>query len=378
MKKYLAIATVLIIISCSKEKDDFTLYEKSLPGTQITRLNFVLDSVCNSLDIKGVSSAIIIPGEGVWEGVYGFSHNQTPIRSDMALTIGSNTKTYIAALILKLHENGKLNINDKVSEYVKDIPYVNNTTTIKQLLNHTSGYGDFSYTDDFIYAIMDDFNKMWMPEETFPFFEAPVSNDESFYYSDQNYVIAGLVIKAATKKSVKANMRDLILNPAGLTKTVYYPFEQTALEIPHSWTADFGDSFRDIDEAEGYSRVAFCSADNAAGGMLGTAKENAIFWDKLMTSKIINQTSLNLMLETIPAPDDDSQYGLGIQKIVNRFNNTDFYSHNGYVPGSINDNAYDPVSGISIVVLTNQDLISDLNPILSVLHKEALKIKNQK
>jgi hypothetical protein len=93
-----------------------------------------------------------------------------------------------------------------------------------------------------------------------------------------------------------------------------------------------------------------------------------------MTGKIISQTSLNQLLSFIQTPTNENLYGLGIQKIVNRFNNSDIYSHSGYVPGSVNDNAYDPATGICITVLTNQDLILDFDPILSALHKEALKI----
>ena len=271
MKKI--ILTILVAVfatSCSKNDDNpetvVSIYDKPLSQSKSQRLQFVLDSVCNVLQIKGVSSSIYIPNKGLWEGSYEFSHANVPINSGMALTIGSNTKTYIATLILKLQENGKLNLNDKVINYVPNAPFVNNNTTIKQLLNHTTGFGDFSFNQNFIDALFADFNRVWQPVETFQYFEAPIGADGTYSYSDQNYLLAGLVIEAATNKSVKDNMRELILNPAGLSKTVYYPFEQTNLTIPHSWTADFGTVFRDID-VEGYSRVTFCSADNAAGGM---------------------------------------------------------------------------------------------------------------
>lgn len=92
-------------------------------------------------------------------------------------------------------------------------------------------------------------------------------------------MLAGLVIKAATGKPVEASLRELILKPANLNNTVYYPFEDTALRIPHSWSADYNDDgkLEDLDATYGYSRKAFCSADNAAGGMLSTAEENASF-----------------------------------------------------------------------------------------------------
>jgi D-alanyl-D-alanine carboxypeptidase len=385
MKKLiLATAIMGMLVSCSKDDAPVTVptvntnfYDQAFSTNVSNRFKTVLDSVANSKDIKGISCAVYIPNKGLWEQSFGLSHGNVPINSAMALPIGSNTKTYIGALMLKLQENGKLNINDKVSKFlsITDVPYLTNEVTIKQLLNHKTGWGDFSFNPDFIAALQNDFNRVWLPKETFPYFEATIGTPNTIYsYSDQNYLVAGLVIEAATNKSVAENMRTLILNPAGLSKTVYFPFEQTNLIIPHFWTADFGSSFRDI-TAEGYSITAFCSADNAAGGMLSTAKENVIFWDKLMNGKLINTNSLNLMKECLPAPDNNNLYGLGIQKTINPANGQIRYSHNGYVPGSYNDNSYDAQSGICISILTNQDLNRDLGVLMAALQKEALKIR---
>jgi D-alanyl-D-alanine carboxypeptidase len=370
--------TIITFSSCKKDEGvDITPkpeYENvELPAAYKAKLNFVLDSVCSLMQIKGASVAVYVPNKGLWQGAYGYSHGSTKINSGMALTIGSNTKTYIATLMLKLQENGVLNINNKVSQYLPNAPFINNSVTIKQLLNHTTGFGDFSFDPNFIQAIRNDFERVWQPIETYPYFEAPIGVAGSYSYSDQNYLLAGLVIEKATGKSLKINMRNLVLNQTSLIKTVYYPFEQTDLTIPHSWSADFGVGTLDDLDVQGYSRIAFCSADNAAGGMLSTAKENVVFWNRLMNGKIINQTSLNLMLDCIPAPTNAGQYGLGIQKTLNGLNGRTYFSHNGYVPGSINDNAYDPISGVAISVLTNQDYKRDLSRIINTLHKVTME-----
>lgn len=371
------LCTVLILFSCEKKSIDAVVsvpFENTALSTQSTnRLNVVLDSICKKMNIKGASCAVFIPNKGVWEGAYGVSYGTTKINNNMALTIGSNTKTYIATVMLKLQENGVLNLNDKVSKYLPKAPFMNDAVTIKQLLNHTTGFGDFSFNEKFIEAIQANFKRVWQPIETYPYFEKPIGTIGSYSYSDQNYLLAGLVIEGATKKPLKTSMRELILTPNNLTKTVYYPFEDTDLVIPHSWSADFGlGALTDIDAVAGYSRIAFCSADNAAGGMLSTAKENVLFWNRLMTGKIINQASLAQLQGFIPAPDQNNLYGLGIIKTVNAFNKRTILSHNGYVPGSINDNAYDPISGVCISVLTNQDQLKDLSPIVSALHKATL------
>lgn len=375
------LAISLFFASCDNDDDikPNTDENSELSAAYTNRLNTVLDSVCKVLEIKGASAAILVPNVGIWKRAYGESHAGVPITTDMSLTIGSNTKTYIATLMLKLQEQGLLNINDTIGKWIKDKPYVNGAVTIKQLLNHTSGFGDFSYNPAFIEAIRSDFNKIWKPEEMYQFFEPPyfTTPGSAYAYSDQNTLLAGLVIQAATGKPVEKSLRELILRPAKLPNTVYYPFETNALTIPHSWSADYNENgiLEDLDAMYGYSRKAFCSADNAAGGMMSTAEENVMFWDKLMKGDIINQNSLSLMKQFVNTGAPNFEYGLCLEHRINALNGRTVYAHNGYVPGSINDNAYDPQSGVCIAILTNQDKERDLSSILAALHKVTLEFR---
>ncbi len=374
----LAIAAISFA-ACKKEiNPDLTreFVNAPLSVPYASRLQTVLDSVSRKLNLKGVSAAVLIPNTGIWKGVYGESHAGVPIQADMSFTIGSNTKTYIATLMLKLQEKGILNISDTIGKWIVNKPYTNGKVTIKQLLNHTSGFGDFSYNPLFIDAIKSDFNRVWQPEEIYPFFTPPVFTPagSGYQYSDQNTLLAGIIIEKATGQPLKKSLRELVLDPAKLTNTVYYPFETSPLTIPHSWSADYGSGqLEDLDAMYGYSRVAFCSADNAAGGMMSTAEENARFWNSLMAGKIINQNSLELMKQFVATSALNNGYGLCLEQRVNALNGRTVYAHNGYVPGSVNDNAYDAASGACITVLTNQDKVLDLSPLLQALHKVTLQ-----
>lgn len=369
-----------LAVACRKQDDlqpDSTT--SSLSAAYTARLNTVFDSTCKQLQLKGAVAAVLVPNGGLWQRAYGVSHEGVSMKTDMALTIGSNTKTYVATLALKLQEKGVLSLNDTIGKWLKNKPYVNGKVTLRQLLNHTSGFGDFSYNPDFIEAIKADFNRVWQPEEAYPYFAPPVFSipGSGYEYSDQNTVLAGLVIKAATGKPVEASLRELILGPLNLKNTLYYPFEDTALRIPHSWSADYNEvgKLEDLDATYGYSRKAFCSADNAAGGMLSTAEENVNFWRALMQGEIINQNSLAQMRQFGPTGSPNQGYGLGVVQTTNRFNGRTMLSHNGYVPGSVNDNAYDPQSGVAITILTNQDQVKDFDLVLSALHNVTLQYK---
>ena len=80
----------------------------------------ILDSLASTNKIMGVSSAIIMPEKGTWLGIYGMSDPEIhkEIRSDMLFDIGSNTKTFFAALVLLLEEEGLLTIEDPLSKWL--------------------------------------------------------------------------------------------------------------------------------------------------------------------------------------------------------------------------------------------------------------------
>jgi len=377
VKKYLLwVFFALTLLSCKKNTNQdviVVIYDKPLDVITTNHLNQVLTASCNASGIKGASCAVFVPSKGMWTGTFGYSHDQVKIKTSDYLTIGSNTKTFIAALILKLQEQGKVSIDHKVKDYLsnENIPYFDNNITIKQLLNHTSGLGDYVFNQNFDIAIQSDFNKIWKPREMYPYFlPAVASLGEGHNYSDQNYLIAGLVAEAVGKKPVEQSLRELILSPAQLKETFYYPFEGIDKVLPHGWSKDYGNGdLEDLQDNYGFVPVSYCSADNAAGVMISTAKDNAIFWDKLMKGQIFSPTSLNKMLEFVPvvASNGSDFYGLGIGKTINSMAGRTVYYHYGKVPGYLNVNAYEPISGIVISLQTNQDTNYNLEQILENL-----------
>jgi len=101
--------------------------------------------------------------------------------------------------------------------------------------------------------------------------------------------------------------------------------------------------------------------------------QNARFWNELMSGRIINQNSLALMKQSVATNSPIERYGLCLEERVNALNGRTVYAHNGFVPGSMNDNAYDPQSGVCITLLTNHDLVEDFKPVLEALHKVTLQ-----
>jgi hypothetical protein len=100
----------------------------------------------------GIGASVIVPRLAQWTGTVGMSDETTPIDPAMLFEIGSTSKTFITALILKLEEEGVLSIKDSVSKWLSPIENVNPNITLQQLLAHSSGVFDYvNGSTDLIY-----------------------------------------------------------------------------------------------------------------------------------------------------------------------------------------------------------------------------------
>jgi D-alanyl-D-alanine carboxypeptidase len=345
------------------------------------RLQFVLDSVCNANRIKGVSAAVLVPNGGIWKGVHGESAKGEPLRTDMLLGIGSNTKTFFSTLMLKLQEMGKVNINDTIGTWIHNKPNIDGQITIKQCLNHTSGI--FSYTEypSFNDSILANPYRVWQLEDMLNFVNAPYfARGASWQYSNTNYIIAGIIIKTILGKNIETCLRENILSPQGLTNTILYPQETSSLEIAHPWTVNSpSGTLEDMLSWSGYSNNAMLSMAGSAGGIMSTAEDNVKFWNQLMSGQILSTTSMNQLLNVLTVGSSNGHpiaYGLGIFRYGYYWNGHNIFNHGGTLPGYLNENAVDATTGVVISVLSNQDSIGNgplFDVVVNALHTVSIQ-----
>ncbi len=339
------------------------------PAAYASRLETVLDSMTNLFQIKGVSAAVTVPGLGTWTGVRGEAQAGVPLDASMALGIGSNTKTFIASLILKLEEQNQLSVEDTIGTWIQH-PFVSGQITIRQLLNHTSGVNSFTNNPAFEDSLLTDFFRVWQPQEVLQFIgPADFAPGDSWNYSNSGYLLLGLIIEQVTGLPLETALRNEILTPAGLNNTWLYPAETPTATIPHVWSDNFsGIYMEDLMAQYNYSNIAMFSMAGAAGAMVSTAADNAEFWSKLITGQILTPASLAKMKQG-PSLGGTTSYGLGIFRMF--ANSRRIYSHGGTNLGFINENLADTISGVGISVLTNQDsLLNDrIFQVVLALHR---------
>ncbi len=315
----------------------------------------ILDSVCAKNNIKGASVAIHIPDMGTWIGAYGESHQGVPITSDMYVPIGSNTKTFVSCIMLKLQEQGVLSLDDTIGTWLQGIQNVSGQITIRQMLNHTSGLYNYTMHDDFFKALNADYTRIFTPEEMLQYIDTPYFSPGSKWdYSNTNYLLAGLIIKKVRNEDFHTTVRDMILTPLGLGHTITFPAEQPNGPEAHGWSDAASGKLEDMQADYGWTNNAFLSMAGAAGGMMSTAEDNVKFWNALMSGKVINANSLQEM-KTFVAMSLGPYRGYGLALAQATSNSRRVYAHRGTCFGYLNENLVDSASGVCITILTNHD-----------------------
>ena len=318
-------------------------------------LHRALDQSRAANGLIGAAAAVLMPGQPLWTGASGNSTASGPLRAEMHFDIGSTTKNFVAALVLKLAEEGPLSLDDPLSRWLPGFAWVDNRATIRQLLNNTSGIYNFTENSNFWGAVLGQPGRSWTPREVLDYLGPPYFlPGADWRYSNTNYTLLGMIVQEATGSEVSSELRRRLLDPLGLADTVLPPEEPLPASMAHGWS--------DIDRDGVYvdfslfPRTALHSATWTAGAMVSTPADLARWAQALFEGRVLAPDSLERMLDFVPVSVSGipmTGYGLGAERID--FAGRTFWGHGGDIPGYAAIMLYEPQERVSIVLLFNQD-----------------------
>jgi D-alanyl-D-alanine carboxypeptidase len=244
--------------------------------------------------------------EQTWTGSSGVAELGTdrPVDPDGWFRAGSITKTFTAVVVLQLVGEGKLQLDAAAHEWLPDVP---EDITVRQLLNHTSGL--YNYTDDLPgpaeivrdrYLHRDPREALGVGLAKPRLFDA----GSSWSYSNTNYIALGLLIETVTGNAYGDEVRERILRPLGLERTIV-PGRDVDLPEPHAHAYVTVD-----DELVDLASINPSQAW-AAGEVVSTAADLNRFYAAVLKGELLRPTEHEAMLTVVPV-DDSSGYGLGI------------------------------------------------------------------
>jgi D-alanyl-D-alanine carboxypeptidase len=324
-----------------------------------TALQNSINATCASMQVHGISAAVYIPGQGIWKGVTGVSYDTVAIDTTMIFSIGSVTKTFVAAEIFKLVENGQLSLDDSLYSLLPPFQYVDSTITVRQLLGHKSGLADY-LNNDWQNGMFADLYHVWyQPDPIISFLPAPLAAPGGTWnYINTNYALLGMIIEAKTGDSLHSVLRNNFLTPLGLNNTHMEVFENYTNTIPHNWAGPIGSPGSATDES-GTPHEALWSSVSAAGGYFSDPTDLVKWGYNLYSGNVISQSSLNEMLTfTNVGSSYFNGYGLGSMRFPG--NGRIYWGHAGNYFGYAASMLYYPQDSICVAMLINQDCISPI------------------
>jgi D-alanyl-D-alanine carboxypeptidase len=318
---YFIVIAMLVFGSCKK---DSTPDQKQ---TLLDQMQAVTDSIIENTHVPGVVALVVDHKLGIdWVYTAGLSDipNKKPMDPSYTFRIGSNTKTMTGTVLLQLVEEGKLELEDKLSEYFPQYPKAD-SVTIAMLCNMTSGIFNYSEDEAWTMELLTNPTKVWTPEETV---EIGFSNDYYFspgtdwHYSNTNTFLLGMIIEKLTGNSLEYEIENRIINPLQLNNT---GFLTSGLDLPGTHGRGYydGEYVENVDMTEHYD----VSWAWAAGSAYATPRELQHYVETLVGGGFLSDEMQQKRLSEVNEIMPNTAYGLCLLK------RGSFYGHNGGLPG---------------------------------------------
>lgn len=271
---------------------------------------------------------------------YGYSHAADKIANNeqTIFQLGSITKQFTSAVILKLQEEKKLGVSDKLSKYFPGYPK-GDSITIEQLMTHTSGI--YSYTNDRDFMAKE-VSKPTNREKIMAMFrDKPLdfSPGTSWSYSNSGYSLLGYIIEAVTNKPYEQSVRKYIFTPLGMTHS---GFDFTHLNNKQKATGYFELNDRETKTAP----IVDSTVSYSAGAIYSTTGDLYLWHKALQKNNILSAAQQEKAYTPVR---NRYGYGWGIDSIEGKRR----VSHGGGIHGFATNIARVPEDDVCIVLLSN-------------------------
>jgi len=320
-----------------------------------------LDDLRERYAIPGISVTIIFPDGTRWVGSSGLADVEAgrEVNPKTKFAVASVSKTFTAALIMALEEDGKVALDATVRSYLPELA-IDPAITVRQLLDHTSGLNDFFFDRRIDKALLSQPARRWDPAESLTYVGKPYFKPgRGWHYSNTNYLVLGMLAERVGGAPLSDQLHERFLGPLGLAETSYQPSDEPADPLAHGYRfASPGRTARPIDLSDGSGIAPFTSVITAAagaGGIASNSQDLAVWTRQLYGGHVLEPASLQAMILDAASTArfrPRLPYGLGVQLID--FAGEPSLGHTGRLLGFRSLIRYLPRSGMSIAVLTNQ------------------------
>lgn len=336
-----------------------TIERSSTVSARFQPLHDKISESMERLHVPGVAIGILLDGDEHTAG-FGVTNVDYPsaVLKDTLFQIGSTTKTFTATAVMRLVEDGRIDLDVPVRSYLPDLRLrdedVARRVTMRHLLTHTAGwtgdyFADTGRGDDALAKIVESMAEL---EQVTPLGEVWSYNNAGFY-------VAGRVLETVTEMSYEFAVRELILDPLGMNSSYFFPEEVMV------WSFVVGHNVVD-----GKPTIAtpwpLHRSNNPAGGLTSTAGDQLRYAQFFMGdgtavdgSRVLSAASIEQMQTSIVPAGEGLHMGLSWS--LREVEGVRIVQHGGSTNGQQSLFEFAPEQGFALTILTNADVGTALN-----------------
>jgi CubicO group peptidase (beta-lactamase class C family) len=305
----LLLAVVFLLVACGNPPTKPAVAAPINDAAVKARSQRVLDDAIKA-SAPGCSAAVGFQGRVVWTGVRGVANMSTgdAITADTVFDIASVSKQFTATAVLLLAQQGKLTLNDPLSQHLHDLPAWAATVTISQLIHQTSGIPDYvGLLEAHGYKYSDRTSQGQALQALAAVPNLEFHPGDRFEYSNSNYLLLGEIVRRVSGEPLPQFVDANIFQPLGLTMVVDPTGPIFNKAIPYQKESD---KYRAADPAW----------EQIGDGGIQTTPSQLVYWaDNYRTGKVGGPNLLDAQLAgAVPSePGSPDRYGAGIYLMGN-------------------------------------------------------------
>lgn len=297
--------------------------------------------------VPGVSVAVVKDGEVVLAKGYGLANVElgVPATADTVYQLASVTKTFTATAVMMLAKEGKLSLDDRITERLPDLPAAWKDVTVRHLLNHTSGIKSYTSVPDFHKSPRKDY----APGEILAFVAKQPMDfkpGEKWSYNNTGYLLLGMLIEKVAGKPYGEFMAERIFKPLGMSRTRANDLRAVVPGRAQGYEWD-GKALKNGEYVS--------PSQPFAAGMLLSSVGDLVKWDAAIASHaLLDEPRIEEMWKpTRLGGGGEAEYGYGWSTA--KVNGHRRVSHGGGIQGFSTELSRFPEDRLTVIVLTNAD-----------------------
>ena len=318
------------------------------PESAFLRLSEYIKRQLPTLNAPGIAIGLTHREQILHVSVFGLANVAAgfPVTPETLFQIGSISKSFTSIILLQLQEQGMLDINDPVKEYLPwfEIQSEFEPITLRHLMSHTAGI--VMGSDDTVAA----YTEAWNLRYT----KATASPGEMFHYSNSGYKVLGLVLQTLLGQGMVDILRDRILGPLGMEATLPVIRSADRQKLAVGYSPFFDD--RPLANGGLLAPATWFESDTADGSICSTAEDMCKYLQVLLQhgKGLLKPESFEQLIAPVITTGDDihgEHYGLGLA--IQHIDDHRVICHSGGMVGYTADMLADLDAELGIIVLTN-------------------------